>query len=61
MEFRIRIASWLFVFGSGLFVMEAIAQLIQQISVTALIHLLEGSLFLVGSYFFIPVPKHKHK
>lgn len=54
MEKRLLIASWLFLIGSGLFTIEAIAEVTSQFSPMSLMHLSEGILFLVGSIFFMP-------
>ena len=54
MERRILIASWLFLIGSGLFMVDAISETTQHFSVMALLHLSEGVLFLIGSAFFMP-------
>lgn len=54
MEKRILTASWLFLIGSGLFMVDAISEIIHQVSPLAFLHLSEGVLFLVGSIFFMP-------
>lgn len=54
MENRLRIASWAFVIGSSLFVVDAMTEIIYHFSPFALLHLSEGILFLLGSIFFIP-------
>ncbi|MGF1480807.1 MAG: hypothetical protein ACFB4I_15205 [Cyanophyceae cyanobacterium] len=54
MKKRLLIASWLFLIGSGLFVIDAIAEITHQFSPMSLVHLSEGVLFLVGSIFFMP-------
>jgi hypothetical protein len=56
MEKRILIASWLFLIGSGLFMMDAVSEIAHQFSPMSVLHLSEGVLFLVGSIFFMPVP-----
>lgn len=54
MEKRLLIASWLFMIGSGLFLIDAIAEIASRFSPMSLLHLSEGVLFLVGSIFFMP-------
>lgn len=54
MERRLLIASWLFVIGSSLFLIDAISEIVSRFSLISLLHLSEGVLFLVGSIFFIP-------
>ena len=54
MNKRLQIGCWLFIGGSSLFVMEAIAELAHHISLAAMIHLAEGCLFLIGSVYFMP-------
>ena len=54
MEKRILIASWLFLIGSGLFMIDAMSEVVVRFSLMSLTHLTEGALFLVGSLFFIP-------
>ena len=54
MEKRTTIASWSFLLGSALFTMDASVELVQQLSPVALVHLAEGVLFLVGSFFLLP-------
>lgn len=54
MEKRIWIASWLFLIGSGLFMIDAVSEIVSQWSLMSLLHLSEGGLFLVGSLFFMP-------
>lgn len=51
---RLRIGAWLFIFGSGLFVAEAVNELIHQVSFAGLVHLAEGLCFIVGSVYFLP-------
>ena len=53
-EKRILIASWLFLIGSALFMVDAISENIDHISLMSFTHLSEGALFLVGSMFFMP-------
>lgn len=55
MEKRVLIASWLFLIGSGLLMIDAISEIVNHFSLMALLHLSEGLLFLVGSIFFMPV------
>ena len=54
MKRRIRIASWLFLIESGLFLAEAIFEALSHFLFTTLLHLSEGALFLIGSVFFMP-------
>lgn len=54
METRILIASWLFLIGSGLFMIDAVSEIAHHFSPMALLHLSEGVLFVVGSIFFMP-------
>lgn len=54
MEKRILIASWLFLIGSGLFMIDAMSEVVVRFSLMSLTHLTEGALFLVGSLFFMP-------
>lgn len=54
MERRLLIASWLFLIGSGLFMIEAISEIASQFSPMSLLHLLVGVLFLIGSIFLMP-------
>ena len=54
MEKRVLIASWLFLIGSGLFMIDAISEIAVRFSLMSLTHLSEGVLFLVGSLFFMP-------
>lgn len=54
MERRLLIASWLFLIGSSLFMIDAISEIASQFSLMSLLHLSEGILFLVGSIFLIP-------
>lgn len=54
MEKRILIASWLFLIGSSLFMVDAISEIAAQFSPVALMHFSEGVLFLTGSAFFMP-------
>jgi len=58
MKQRELIASWLFTIGSGLFIIDAIAEitegLSQGLSLIPVMHLSEGILFLVGSVFLMP-------
>lgn len=53
MERRLLIASWLFLIGSSLFMIDAISEIDSQFSPMSLLHLSEGVLFLVGSIFFM--------
>lgn len=54
MEKRVLIASWLFLIGSGLFMIDAISEIVSHFSLMSLLHFSEGVLFLVGSLFFMP-------
>lgn len=54
MEKRLLIASWMFLIGSSLFMIEAVSEIISHFSMMSLLHLSEGVLFLVGSIFFMP-------
>jgi hypothetical protein len=58
MEKRVLVASWLFLIGSSLFLLDAISEIVQHFSPVSLLHLSEGILFLVGSLFFMPEPQH---
>lgn len=57
MENRTLIASWLFLIGSGLFMIDAISEVASHFSLVSLLHLSEGGLFLAGSLFFMPTPQ----
>ncbi|MBT9311310.1 hypothetical protein [Leptothoe kymatousa] len=59
MKNSLALGSWLFIFGSSLFALEAIGEIINSFSPVALIHLAEGLLFLVGSICFLPKPQTK--
>lgn len=54
MDRRMVLASWLFIFGSSLFVGDALLELATRISSMGLIHLAEGVSFLIGSVCFMP-------
>lgn len=54
MEKRTLIASWAFLLGSALFTIDASFEIFNQFSPVAFLHLLEGVLFLVGSFFLLP-------
>ncbi|MEP0913866.1 hypothetical protein [Leptolyngbya sp. FACHB-711] len=54
MEKRILIASWLFLIGSSLFLIDSMFEAAQHFSFMSLLHLSEGVLFLIGSIFFMP-------
>lgn len=54
MNRRMVLASWLFIFGSSLFVVDALLELATHVSFMGLVHLAEGVSFLVGSVFFMP-------
>ena len=53
MEKRILIASWLFLIGSSLFLLDSMFEIAQHFSPMSLLHLSEGVLFLIGSIFFM--------
>lgn len=53
-EKRILIASWLFLIGSSLFLIDSMFEVAQHFSPMSLLHLSEGVLFLMGSIFFMP-------
>jgi hypothetical protein len=53
-EKRVLIASWLFLLGSGLFLIDSMFEIAQHFSPMSLLHLSEGVLFLIGSIFFMP-------
>ena len=53
MEKGILIASWLFLIGSSLFLIDSMVEVAQHISLILLLHWSEGVLFLVGSIFFM--------
>jgi len=59
MEKRILIASWSFLLGSALFTIDASIELFNQVSPIALLHWLEGILFLIGSFFLLPTASDK--
>ncbi|MEL7358422.1 MAG: hypothetical protein AAFN40_17905 [Cyanobacteria bacterium J06560_6] len=54
---RTLIASWSFLLGSLLFTLDSAIEIATQFSPYAVIHLAEGLLFLLGSYFFLPGPE----
>ena len=54
MEKRLLIASWSFLIGSGLFMIDAVSEITNHFSLMSLLHLSEGVLFLLGSIFFMP-------
>jgi hypothetical protein len=54
MEKRVLIASWLFLIGSSLFMVDALSEILDHLSLMSLMHLSEGILFLIGSIFFMP-------
>ncbi|MCU0568604.1 MAG: hypothetical protein MUF49_18655 [Oculatellaceae cyanobacterium Prado106] len=54
MEKRILTASWMFLIGSSLFMVDALMEIATHFSPLSLLHLSEGILFLVGSLFFMP-------
>lgn len=54
MDKRMVLASWLFIFGSSLFVSDALIELATHVSPMGLMHLAEGVSFLVGSVCFMP-------
>lgn len=54
MEKRILVASWLFLIGSVLVMIDAISEIVSHLSLMSLVNLSEGILFLVGSIFFMP-------
>lgn len=55
MDRRMIFASWLFIFGSSLFVADAVLELSTHFSPMGLVHLAEGVSFLVGSVCFMPI------
>lgn len=55
MNNRVLIASWSFLLGSALFTLDAAYEATTQTSLVAFVHLVEGVLFLVGSFFFISI------
>ncbi len=60
MEKREVRAGWLFLLGSGLLVIDAINENLNEVSLASLLHLSGGLLFFFGSYFAIPkagIPK----
>jgi predicted membrane channel-forming protein YqfA (hemolysin III family) len=57
MERRTAIASWMFLIGSGLFMVDAIDEIVTHFSTMSILHFSEGVLFLVGSIFFMPDTK----
>lgn len=59
MEKRILIASWSFLLGSALFTIDASVELFNHTSLVAFIRLLEGVLFLIGSFFLLPMEPEK--
>ncbi|MEL6354496.1 MAG: hypothetical protein AAFR58_22510 [Cyanobacteria bacterium J06627_28] len=54
MDKRIAIASWAFLIGSALFTADAGFEVATQQSLISFVHLAEGLLFLVGSFFLLP-------
>ncbi|NEQ53989.1 MAG: hypothetical protein F6K11_28310 [Leptolyngbya sp. SIO3F4] len=54
MKNRMVLASWLFILGSSLFVVDAVLEITTNVSPVALMHLTEGITFLVGSVCFMP-------
>jgi hypothetical protein len=54
MEKRIAIASWLFLVGSSLFLVDAFSEIADRFSFLSLLHLSEGLLFFVGSLLLMP-------
>jgi hypothetical protein len=54
MEKRTAIASWMFLIGSGLFMVDATDEIFTNFSFVSLLHFSEGMLFLIGSIFFMP-------
>lgn len=54
MEKRILIASWLFLIGSSLFLVDSMFEVAQRFSPISLLHVSEGILFMIGSIFFMP-------
>ena len=54
MEKRLLVASWLFLIGSALFMVDAVSEVTDQASIMSFMHLSEGVLFLTGSIFFMP-------
>lgn len=54
MDRRMVLASWLFILGSSLFVVDALLELTNHVSPMGLVHLTEGISFLVGSVCFMP-------
>lgn len=59
MEKRILIASWSFLLGSALFTIDASVELFNHTSLVAFVRLLEGVLFLIGSFFLLPMEPEK--
>ena len=53
MEKRILTASWLFLIGSSLFLVDSMLEIAQHLSFMSLLHVSEGILFLIGSIFFM--------
>jgi len=56
MKTRAWIAGWSFLLGSVLLTLEAANEMLSGVSLAAFLHLSEGLLFVVGSYFFLPAP-----
>jgi hypothetical protein len=54
MEKRIAIASWLFLIGSSLFLVDAFYEISDRFSLLSLLHLSEGILFFIGSLLLMP-------
>ncbi len=55
MEKRLLIASWLFLTGSSLFLIDSMFEVAQHFSLMSLLHVSESVLFLMGSISFMPL------
>lgn len=54
MEKRVSLASYLFLIGSLMFLLDGFLQLYQGISIHLLLYVCASLLFVIGSYLFIP-------
>ena len=52
------LASWLFLIGSLIFLVNGFLELTEGISIHALLHLVASLLFTIGSILFIPTDKN---
>ena len=54
---RVFLASWLFLIGSLIFLVDGFIELAEGISIHVLLHLSASCLFTIGSILFIPTDK----